>query len=64
MGGSSYGISCHLGASNAYQSASIWYGLNATAGACTVSMTWTGFTQAYWNVLEAYPGTGGTFQLM
>ena len=46
-----------------YQSASIWYGLNATAGACTVSMTWTGFIGAYWNVLEAYPGTGGTFQI-
>src|SRR5271154_3458399 len=47
----------------AFQSASIWYGLNATVGACTVSMTWTGFTQAYWNLLEAYPGTGGTFQI-
>src|SRR5271163_4529222 len=44
---------------DAHQTASIWYGLDATAGPCTVSMTWTGFTQAYWNLLEAYSGSGG-----
>jgi len=57
------GFPVTLAPPTAHQSASIWYGLNATAGACTVSMTWTGFTQAYWNLLEAYPGTGGTFSI-
>ena len=57
------GFPVTLAPPTAHQSATIWYGLDATAGACTVSMTWTGFTQAYWNLLEAYPGTGGTFQI-